>query len=792
MSGADGAGEKYLALPLGTGTEPGKVLDRYGVPFVDRVLPLEQGGSAEVKVGGRAERIFLLGMTDAVKAADDVDTPYTPAESGAPTLPGFGWNDPRDLSYLFIAGDDLGRIRVNYADGTEQVFPLRLGESVWWGRAFYEFQEPFPADARLREAFADALRLYPAKPLADGNYVAVIDPKPVAIRSITVENTPAKKGTLVIKGITVESRDGGAIGGDALTASVFPPGFEQFVKTKALRPLGTDDAQEQQKLAGLKKAFYSSEEQYRGLHIAPSAPAGYAGPEVAFKGTGQGGVFAEILSNVFRYNVQDILAKIDDQGEYHTSTKDAICWGGYRGVGAFRYGVGRYYGMSYTRDMGRSMGEIATLGYTKDAERNADYDLKMARRYATDPALKFKGVQLPPHWGMLVNSYRLPSFENDGQGLTTLFLFKLWQQIPDRDAWLHTRWPDVKAAGDWIVWQLDHPEISGAKDGILHTTGESANMDGYSVYPDAACMHALRALAVMADSIGEKAVAEHWRQYADRMRAGITAHYIVDDPKYGRVWTLDYTNWTEKSTVLGPLIFQADNEGFAPEDSYPEWRAVNEAAYQRILDTYKPFGFYGQSMGYGQGFVTESALLLDRMHDATTMLDWAAKETYDPELAKLGIASYIVPEGARIDPTGRYWFRIGDLGNGVQEAEIVKTLRLVIGVDDTHPERLQFFPRLPYDWSEISVSKYPIVFETLGKLETADLNYTLKRAGDRMDLRIGADKDLGRVVVRLGPFARAPKANDVRVNGKAPAGAVVERSGDSWWVRFATTVGAGK
>ncbi len=60
---------------------------------------------------------------------------------------------------------------------------------------------------------------------------------------------------------------------------------------------------------------------------------------------------------------------------------------------------------------------------------------------------------------------------------------------------------------------------------------------------------------------------------------------------------------------------------------------MNQAAYQRILDTYKPFEFYRQSIGYGQGFVTESALLLDRMHDTTTMLDWAAKEIYDPEVA---------------------------------------------------------------------------------------------------------------------------------------------------------------
>ncbi|HLI03421.1 MAG TPA: hypothetical protein VKU93_04035 [Terracidiphilus sp.] len=793
----DGGREKYLALPLAPGGGSGKPVTRYGVPFIDRTLPLTQGGSAAVKVGARAERIFLLGMTDATTAADGADDqPYSP---GAQSLPGFGWHDPRDLSYLFIVGDELGRIRVDYADGTEQVFPLRLGEGVWWGRAFYDFDQPFPVDAHLRQAFADALRLYPARPLEDGGYVAVIDPKPVAIRSIGIENSPAKKGTLIIKGITLETRAAGALdpgalaGAETLAPGAFPEQFAQFVRTRPLLPAGSDDAAEQQQLTELKEELYSSGNLYRGLHVAASAPAGYTGPEVSFKGSGEGAAYAGILANVFRYNVQDILAKIDDQGMYHTSTRGAISWGGYRGIGTFRYGVGAYYGVSYTRDMGRSMGEVATLGYTKDAERNADYDLKMARRYATDPALRYRGVQLPPHWGMLVNSYRfLPGLENDGQGLTALFLFKLWQQLPDRDAWLRARWPDVKAAGDWVLWQLNHPEISGAKDGVLHTTGESANMDGYSVYPDAACMHALRALAVMADSIGEKAEAAQWREGADRLQAGITSHYIVNDPKYGRIWSLDYSNWTEKSTVLGPLIFQADNEGFAPEDSYPEWRAVNEAAYQRILDTYKPFGFYGQSMGYGQGFVTQSALLLDRMRDATTMLDWAAKEIYDPRfgsrLAQPGMG-YIVPEGARIDPAGQYWFHIGDLGNGVQEAEIVKTLRVVMGVDDTHPERLQFFPRMPYDWSEIAVSRYPIVFETSGKLDTADLAYTLKRAGGRMDLRIAADKDLGRVVVRLGPFGRAPQTADVRINGKMPKGARVERSGDSWWVRFAARVG---
>jgi len=189
-------------------------------------------------------------------------------------------------------------------------------------------------------------------------------------------------------------------------------------------------------------------------------------------------------------------------------------------------------------------------------------------------------------------------------------------------------------------------------------------------------------------------------------------------------------------------------------------------------------------MGYGQGFVTQSALSLDRMHDATTMLDWAAKEIYDPRNG-----SFVVPEGVQIDPTGRFWYKIGDLGNGVQEGEIVKTLRIVMGVDDTRPDRLQFFPRMPYDWKQIAVERYPIVFESSGALKAAFLSYTLKRSGNAMDLRISADENLGPVAMRLGPFAKQSEAHDVRVNGKSPAGTSVEHSGDSWWIRFAMPVG---
>jgi hypothetical protein len=207
------------------------------------------------------------------------------------------------------------------------------------------------------------------------------------------------------------------------------------------------------------------------------------------------------------------------------------------------------------------------------------------------------------------------------------------------------------------------------------------------------------------------------------MRAAISARYAITDPKYGRVWTLDDAGWPNQSTVLGPLIFLADYRGFAPQDDDPAWRPVNEAAYQRLIDTYRPVGFYGWAMGYGQGFVTQAALLLDRMKDVTSMLDWTARETYDAQ-----IHSFVVPEGVQVDPTGRYVFRTGDQGNGVQEAEIVKIFRLLIGVDDNHPQRLRIMPRLPYDWSEIAVTKYPALVEQNGNRERAPSSKPRPRA----------------------------------------------------------------
>jgi hypothetical protein len=760
--------DKFFTLPITSGPNATqKLLYRYGVPFLSA-----SSSATQIKVGAPVKKIFLLGMTETMRPS--------------------AWWNPLDMSRRFFIGDDLGAIRLTYADGSTQNFPLILGESVWFGLPFYQTNQPFPTDAHLRAVFAQSMHLYPAAPVEDGNYVAVINTRSTTLASIEILPSATKKGSVSIAGITAETTQDQAVPGLRYTPfDAFDPKFAEFMQQKPLRLEGTDDASSKTRLSDLRSALYTPDTLFTQPVAVKPAPAGYTGPRVTFKGDN----YANILQNAFYANVQDMLDKVDAVGFYHTSTKGALAgagvpWSAGGEFGTWRNGVGVYYGDSWSRDLGRTMQELADLGFLDPATRGLNLALRDARVYEENPTLTFHGRPLPPHWSRVINRPDPGTpFENDGHGLISLALYRLWQRLPDRDAWLRDHWTDVKAAGDWIPWQFEHPDLSGAKDGVLYTTGESAAGKGYSVYPDYICMTALEALARMADSIGQTQSAELWRDRAAKMRSAMFAHYIISDPKYGTVWTLDYAGWPNRSTVLGPVIIQADYNGYMPL-SDPKWQAADLAAYQRLIDTYKPLGFYGWAMGYGQGFVTQSALLLDRMNDATAMFDWTAKEIYDP---RRGSAEFIVPEGSQLDPTGHFTFPTGDQGNGVQEDEIIKAFRILLGVDDLDPQHVRIMPRMPYDWNEVAVDKYPTLYSHDGKVETALLNYRLVRASGKMNsqmnLDISADKPVGPVSVRVGPFKDSPAPTSVLVNGKHPDGASVSRSGDSFWVSFTTTLG---
>jgi len=265
--------------------------------------------------------------------------------------------------------------------------------------------------------------------------------------------------------------------------------------------------------------------------------------------------------------------------------------------------------------------------------------------------------------------------------------------------------------------------------------------------------------AEMADTIGESAKARKWRKTAKKLRKGM-AEYLVDEPPYGKTWTLKSAGWPHHSTILAPVILSADTQSYTMDDWDNAFTHVTRNSFQRLVDNtrkYTPYCAYGAAMGYSQGFVTQTALLLDRMDEASEMLRWIARFTYYD--APIEAEKYLVPEGAEIIPTGEFWHRIGDLGNGVQQAETLKVLRLVIGVDNTGGDyEIRFVPRLPLDWTGIKIEDYPVWIRKNGKPHRVELGYDLQRNGRGMIFTVTSDTVLPKVELRLGALKKPDPA----------------------------------
>jgi hypothetical protein len=92
----------------------------------------------------------------------------------------------------------------------------------------------------------------------------------------------------------------------------------------------------------------------------------------------------------------------------------------------------------------------------------------------------------------------------------------------------------------------------------------------------------------------------------------------------------------------------------------------------------------------------------------------------------------------------------------------------------------------------MSATRYPVLFTHSGKTDTALLDYKLQRSDGGMKLKISASEEIGPVAMRFGPFETQPEISKVHINGKSPANAVTEHSGDSWWVKFTADIGPKK
>jgi hypothetical protein len=275
----------------------------------------------------------------------------------------------------------------------------------------------------------------------------------------------------------------------------------------------------------------------------------------------------------------------------------------------------------------------------------------------------------------------------------------------------------------------------------------------------------------MARAHGDGALAGRWQGCADSISRGMIKELTDRDARYGQTWRPVAWSWAYGHESLAPTLIGADRAGYTP--SAGEALTITRQTYQRQAELLSGFRS-GRVMGYGQAFLTQAALLLDDVAGAGAALDALAGFIYDA-----GAAPYLVPEGIALHPSGEYWYRTGDLGNAMQEAEVLKTLAIVAGVDDLDGQRLTLIPRLPPQWTSVSVDDYPVTIAG----QRLSVSYSMTREERRLRMDVRASKPVPALAVRLGPLPSGVTPQ-VAVDGAAQAFEVAESGGRNWvWLR---------
>jgi hypothetical protein len=748
-----------------------------GIPFCIPGQPtglLTENGTVSLSARNlKAVRALVLGLTNSI-------------DNG-----GRGLAPTAQRNGRFFLGTQIGSLAIVYADGTRQRVPLIFGFNVWWYQQMSVdgYVRPFdePGPARKLEGALHLIQTGRAPPEAFVMSVLLQD-KP--LEKIVLEDNPAKTGFPLISAVTLETVNGTWWGlradsdPTALHAPQLTKDLSHRLQIHSVDPR-TAAADAQRSVKSLQEILYtSSEELDHTKHLPLDIPTAYHGPHVQFTG----GVCADIFTNVFYHNVNDLLDKTAD-GTYHTSTQGSPNWGRFLGFGTWKENLGLYYPTAWSRDFGCSLIELAELGYQARAEKLSEWAWNCADWY-TEHGIKYPdGTPVPPHWTRKINapldnatgSPPEGPQENDGHGLLMLATYKTWQRCEDRAAWARQHWRQINSAAEWICWQFEHPKLSGATD-VLHTDSEAAGFNantkgvGQSPLADFVCAQGLRAYAEIADAIGETQSANRWRQRASQMEQAILKIYVRDDPQYGQVWESPLT-WGGHYAMLGPILALPDYQGMDTTTINANCRQIDLSSFLWQLHEHagQPWPFHAETMGYGQGWMSQSALILDRIDEATQLVDWLARFAYYPRYK-----SYIIPEGVAWTDDAKYWHRLGDLGNGVQQAAAITVARLIIGVDDCRLEHLRILPRLPLGWTEAKVSNYPAC--TNRGILQLKMDYRIHNPG-QISCNLEFSQPPQSFAVRLGPYDVKAAAHDliVKINGQSIPFTMVQ-SGDHQWI----------
>lgn len=503
-------------------------------------------------------------------------------------------------------------------------------------------------------------------------------------------------------------------------------------------------------------------------------------PILQFDGTD----FARRMNAVYTENLHDMVAKADngkgdfEKGFFHTSTiqHEGTC----------------YHKRSWTRDAGRGLIELARFGFLEEARFVADYLLTH--------------INLGDHWGRTTQFDDNRHFEVDGNGLVLLGIYNTWK----RDG----RSP--QKAGEYLeklepVIRWAKRSMEECRHGYLFPCqtelagNPNAPYNVVAIYPNYAMAMALEALTDMAGTAGLTDTEAELNRMHERLAEAIRTELVSGEKKThtpkgcwinglddrdGRVY--DFSEWDGTAwpvyhwTRQVPYILQSDLGQMSLSQNADA--QINRDSYHYLQKQmcrsrfFRKYGFVSNTAwtgtsgrhddtmcGYGQGFMTQAALIMDDVNTYTKLLEGIARLAYD--------GSVVHPLAYEMNPwlmhecftyenyedgtdhtfgvmaQGRPGLMNcpGDEGNLVQEAEIVKVFSLVAGVDDSKPGILTVMPRIPWEWSSIRVEDFPF---TAGNGRSGSVSYAMvhDRSTRTCRFSLHSSVPLDNLDVRVGPF----------------------------------------
>ncbi|MCQ2428871.1 MAG: hypothetical protein MJ192_00935 [Clostridia bacterium] len=733
----------FIRLPYAPANEE---LTVCGVPFSverrDGVVRKLEGN--HVLADGCFETLYFLGMsTDSWQCSEwwgQTEVQY-------------------DASIRLFFGDRVGRIRLIFDDRTEELISVLFGVNAFNYNLFFKpqdkegnlmsfgapYDEPFKSDPAAR-ALLNAALCMTENTSADAEKMTkwVFAYKPRAGKKLVkIEwfKEEGKRADFVISAIT------GVPAGTDDTTGLPAVDLDFFLKKAWYAPV-----------EALKRRVYTYLDEIPASVGLLDVP-GFDAPDVRFYN--KDGL--DLFTNVYRKNIMDMAyKKVTDDGMPHTSSAATADFGCYIGFGTYAI-HDSYGGHVWTRDIGRLLIELSSWGYFDRVSIAVD-KLHELLYY---PSVRFH----IPHWKRVANLIARDENdlfnegnENDGHASIMIAIYTYWRKSGVGKEWLVKNRDHLKAAADYYLWQEANPKQSNF-DRILYSHSETSSQTygGYDLYANVISLTALRMYARMFDELGENNYANELRRLADKLEAGVTEIFTLDHPKFGRVWT-DTTDdcWTYEYKRFCALLMASDVYTLDPAKELPalfEIMTRTMAAQKELY--YDPYS--GRQMGYGQGYLSGAMLMLDAYRDYSDCVRASGNLCYHET-----DVPYIVPEGVIRHGSGQYWYRNSDLGNAVQQAEIVKEARLMVGVDDLDGSSFRLIPRLPDDMTAIEAKDVPVTKN--GHVTRVSFRYARDGAGavrvsdgeTTYSLTLEGEKP---EFVRVGPFAKSCITTDAALTG---------------------------